>query len=558
MAESGEPHEFVSGKYNFVAKILEVKDLAAKDANGTSDPAVYIQVNGGNKQFTTTKHSVLSAVFEEDIAIEDHQLEPEEIEGGIVRIGVVDADVSTAVSTDLIGCYEFDMRDLYQRTGHGYQRQWIGLINLDKPQDCNKVQGFCKLDIAMLAPGDKMKPAEQNLQAQMEAEAKAEAMAGGVGNMVLMPQVIQKQQFWLSMKIHAMDGISGMDPSTFSSGSSTDAVLSLAFGHDSDGKEIMECSDEVTIKCTKAVTSDIFDRCQQAKYIGQEIRLPVWLPSAAKQMRLGLWDYDSLGGNDCLGHEFISLEFKPQEKDVLGKVTKGFEFRFIHTGQENPDEVDWINLQKGGRSEIDPKWINFYGCNPKSGGLKEIAKQLKRRVVGGTDWKEYQNKFPAAGVCFKGRALVSFSLDPIKPKKSKKKKKDAEDDEGGGVLGFLGKGTQKHAVCNNPMHTMTTKNSHNPHTPAKEGLKPFMEKKAYHLRMLLVSGSEIPYKGTEISVMVSVGKYELHSAPVPNHNGYCEWNYLYDSNVEKGHGVLELPADLTQVPDVFVYLVNSR
>ena len=46
---------------------------------------------------------------------------------------------------------------------------------MDKPQDCNKVQGFCKLNLSMLAPGDKQKAEVLDQQAQMLAEAKAEA-----------------------------------------------------------------------------------------------------------------------------------------------------------------------------------------------------------------------------------------------------------------------------------------------------------------------------------------------------------------------------------------------
>ena len=58
-----------------------------------------MQVCGGQKTFTTTKHSVLNAVFEEDLQL-DVDLAPEDIVAGVCRIAVVDADISTAVSTD--------------------------------------------------------------------------------------------------------------------------------------------------------------------------------------------------------------------------------------------------------------------------------------------------------------------------------------------------------------------------------------------------------------------------------------------------------------------------
>jgi hypothetical protein len=547
---SAGPVEFKAGTYNFICKIIEVKDLVAKDMNGTSDPACYIQVCNGKKQFTTTKHGVLAAVFEEDITLE-LELEPEDIASGVCRIAVVDADVSTAVSTDMIGCYEFNLRDLYQQPDHGYDRQWVGLINLDNPQASSKVQGFCKLNICMLAPGDKQKAVGVDNQAQMLAEAKAEEMAGGVGNIVLMPQVIQKEQYWLSMRIHAIDGISGMDSSTFGGGSSTDVVLSLAFGADNDGKPIAIDSHHVAVNCSKAARGDVFDRSQQAKYVGQEVRLPVLLPTSTKTLRIGLWDRDAVGSNDCLGHEFVNLQFKPQEKNAIGRVTQGTEFRFIHEGQEDPAEVKWTNISAKDSTESIPKWINFYGCNPKHGGLKETMKKVKNRLSShpARDEKEYQNKFPDAGVCYKGRTLVSFALEPIEAPKKKK-----------GVVAklILGRKGKNLPEVINPLVCGKRAAPSYATTPKREELTSFMKTKVYHLRMLLVSGTEIPFSGENISVMVSVGKYELHSAPVGNNNGYCEWNHLYDSNDKKGGCKMELPEDLTQVPDVFVYLVNNR
>ena len=55
-----------------------------------------MQVCGGQKTFTTTKHSVLNAVFEEDLQL-DVDLAPEDIVAGVCRIAVVDADISTAL-----------------------------------------------------------------------------------------------------------------------------------------------------------------------------------------------------------------------------------------------------------------------------------------------------------------------------------------------------------------------------------------------------------------------------------------------------------------------------
>ena len=174
----------------------------------------------------------------------------------------------------------------------------------------------------------------------------------------------------------------------------------------------------------------------------------------------------------------------------------------------------------------DPRWINFYGCNPKSSGLKELREGLKKAKGrftkdGYKDEREYQNKYPAAGVCYKGRALISFALEPVQKAKPSKLASS--------MLNLFGK---LEPECEKIDF------SRPPCPPRKErgqkgipALPDFLATKLYHLSVLLISGVEIPFGGQNISVVVSVGRYELHSAPAGNNNGFCVWNSIWVRSV---------------------------
>jgi hypothetical protein len=300
------------GTYEFVCKIVEVRDLVAADVNGTSDPAVYICLNTKKekKVFSTAKQSTLSCVFDEEIILKA-EMTQEDLDSGSLRLAVVDSDISTAVAMDMIGCYDFPARSLYQRDGHEFHRQWFGLVDLDKPDECNKVRGFIKASVTMLKIGDKQKSHDETKQ--MEDELREEQLMGGYGNMALMPQVIRKEEFWLVVTLHAVDGIPGVDKKKFGKGSKTDIVLSCKLDPDQPPSK----SQHLTVDCGGAKTSRLqghsclverseFDAEKERGngWVQQELRQLVSLPTATKNIQLGLWDHDTWG-DECLGHEYM-------------------------------------------------------------------------------------------------------------------------------------------------------------------------------------------------------------------------------------------------------------
>lgn len=89
------------------------------------------------------------------------------------------------------------------------------------------------------------------------------------------------------------------------------------------------------------------------------------------------------------------------------------------------------------------------------------------------------------------------------------------------------------------------------------------------LRALVVSGTELPFF-TDVSgsaalkgiasastqyqpmrVRIAMGNEDIVTQKAAYENGMCRWNELIESSE------FEVPEDFTQIPDIFVYLVNN-
>ena len=76
-----------SGNYQILIHIIEVRELAAKNLNGLSDPVVFVEVRG-EKQKSSTRKDCLSAVFDELFIFNLKNMEKEELERVIIEIRV--------------------------------------------------------------------------------------------------------------------------------------------------------------------------------------------------------------------------------------------------------------------------------------------------------------------------------------------------------------------------------------------------------------------------------------------------------------------------------------
>ncbi|KDO20674.1 hypothetical protein SPRG_13426 [Saprolegnia parasitica CBS 223.65] len=150
-------------------------------------------------------------------------------------------------------------------------------------------------------------------------------------------------------------------------------------------------------------------------------------------------------------------------------------------------------------------WTNLYGTPEDSTFLKFNSTA-----------KEFMGKHPETASTFRGRLLLSFRVE------------------------------------SDVKNTLDV-----PHTRNLLTKMPLPPTKTYCLRALLLSGSEIPGFTSKVhwgsfskmSVRIAIGSTTLWFNRVANVKGMCSWNQFMQAPS------LELPSDLRQCPDVFVYLV---
>jgi len=134
--------------------------------------------------------------------------------------------------------------------------------------------------------------------------------------------------------------------------------------------------------------------------------------------------------------------------------------------------------------------------------------------------QDYYNNVPDKATSYKGRALLKFRIETRRPRKY-----NTPDIK--------------------PFKRPIKRISYNLAPPTQD----------YILQALIICGIELPSFGTIVSntlrVRVCVGINEINTRAARFENGQCRWNEFIIS--EK----ITLPADVAQIPDVFIYLVRE-
>ncbi|KAE8903430.1 hypothetical protein PF005_g14426 [Phytophthora fragariae] len=170
-----------------------------------------------------------------------------------------------------------------------------------------------------------------------------------------------------------------------------------------------------------------------------------------------------------------------------------------------------LKLVKAMGGKVSPFWANIYGA------------PLRLKTVGiGDSMKKQMNTYPDIASTYRGRLLISFRI---------LKNEDNEFDET----------NQKRNTKRIPRDL-------------------YPRERIYRMRAHFVWGSQIPSflsskrpgQKAKMQLVMSCGLNEIASSRTRNVNGVVEWN-----NMEESEKML-LPEDLSQVPDIFLYLCRGE
>lgn len=352
--------EVKSGDYQIQVHIIEVRELVGKDGTGTSDPVVFVEAFG-QKQNTEVHEKTLNCVFDELLIFNKRDLDKEEFEEEVIKVSVMDADTFTR--NDLIGAYTVDLSFVYFRENHEIYRTWVGLIN-DEDVENSGVQGYLKLSIQIVGPGDKLYVHDEAEEKRKEKQLEGEA-GGGIAGKIIMPPAIKREIKWLRTTVWRAEYLPIEDESLIGS-AGIDAFYEIQQGTS------MPCR-------TKPVTVKGKDRASLSPSFNTELWVPVTVPTSSQTIKGTMNDWDEVVGG-------------------LGSFT------LVSTSYFKFGELDAMPNQRRG-----PFWQPLYGAAVGIPTTVKAAIAIEKATAT-TDWEAHYNKYPDAGSTYRGRVLLSMQI----------------------------------------------------------------------------------------------------------------------------------------------------
>jgi len=349
--------EIKSGDYQVQVHIIEVRDLKAEDDNGLSDPVVYVEAFG-QKFNTKVIHKCLSAVYDERFIINIRDLDKEVFDAGQIKCTVMDADFGSR--NDMIGAFVVDASRIYCSKGHEMYRKWVGLFD-DTDLNDNGVQGYLKLSITIIGPGDKMKVHDEESDKKEEAEREARE---GVTD-VMMPPSIERETLYLVTTVYRAEYLPVMDQGTFST-------------HGIDAYFQVECG---TAKMKTKVRHLEGDRSALNPEFNTELWIPVTVPIMSDIIKYTVWDKDRGPSGDSLVSTFS-------------------------------DKFNILNMDSD--KSTPPRWRILMGAQVN--GYNTLSNTIGK--LGNTkDWKDHYNRFTDNAPHYRGRVLIKQKIVKVAPNK---------------------------------------------------------------------------------------------------------------------------------------------
>jgi len=203
-----------AGTWMIIVHVIEVRELRSNDPDGSADPVVLVELDFGEgnkkKAHTRVVNNDRNAVFDETFKFEFPSLSRPDLEMGQLGVMVVDADISVGNhgSGSVVGSWSADVLDaVYSRPDHELYRSYVCLENDDASSAADAgAQGFLKLTVAVVGPGDRQKL--HDLEKEQQAERKgAGSGADGAMSTCLPPSMGKMELRFLVIQLHSIQNL---------------------------------------------------------------------------------------------------------------------------------------------------------------------------------------------------------------------------------------------------------------------------------------------------------------------------------------------------------------
>ncbi|GMF17109.1 unnamed protein product [Phytophthora fragariaefolia] len=373
--------------------------------------------------------------------------------------------------------------------------------------------------MVVLGPGDALRVHDREAEIEQElAVTTGENPPGGSGQLgppplLLIPPTIELKLQFLVVRVLRAEHLPAMDKGVLLIGAQgIDALFQVVFGANTPCQT--SC---VTVKGRGNLAPDFYE----------ELWLPVRIPTFSRHIGLSMWDRELTSPNELVGvasYDFLQVPAAPTEENTAPGSPQRVNLRLEDSDEEegmgvegelNEEEIQ-AKLQLEHEQQqllaAAPRWFNLYG--PPLRGTNQKRQQLLSR-------------HEELGSTYRGRVLLSMV------------RVESPSFEDGEKMH-----TKQMAALERERYECST-----PKTVK------------YMLRGALYCGVELPRStlgslpggSPQVRVTISLGPYSiLFESQEVTKEGTATFEECLDHR-----SALDLPADLTQVPDVIVALSRS-
>ncbi|XP_072312686.1 myoferlin-like isoform X1 [Eucyclogobius newberryi] len=276
----------------------------------------------------------------------------------------------------LMGEFKLDIGYVYDEPAHCVMRKWL-LLN-DPEESSSGAKGYLKVSLFVVGVGDE--PPVESRESNDDQD--------DIETNLLLPAGIAQRWATLSLKVYRAEDIPQMDDAFIQS-------MKEFFGGEENKKNLVDPFLEVRFAGKKLCTQ-IIEKNANPEW-NQVLNLQVKFPSMCECIKLTVFDWDRITGNDAVGTTYLNL----------AKIaSSGGEIEDDHAGKRDiPSyEANTGESEMGFLPVFGPCYVNLYGSPREFTGLPDPYEEL--------------NHGKGEGVAYRGRVLVELStkLDEKKDK----------------------------------------------------------------------------------------------------------------------------------------------
>uniref|UniRef100_A0A9J8B1N9 Myoferlin n=1 Tax=Cyprinus carpio carpio TaxID=630221 RepID=A0A9J8B1N9_CYPCA len=254
----------------------------------------------------------------------------------------------------LMGEFKLDIGYIYDEPAHCIMKKWI-LLN-DPDDSSSGAKGYLKVSMFVLGTGDEP-PVEKKEQDNDKDDVESN---------LLLPAGVALRWVTLRLKVFRAEDIPQMDDSITQ-------TIKAAFGGQENKKNLVDPFVEAWFAGKKLCTQ-IIEKNANPEW-NQQLNLQVKFPSMCERIKLTVFDWDRLSGNDAIGTTYLDLT------------------KVASSGGETEGETE--NSEMGFLPAFGPCYINLYGSPREFSSLSDPYEDL--------------NLGKGEGAAYRGRILVELS-----------------------------------------------------------------------------------------------------------------------------------------------------